>query len=365
MRDDAELELFLSHGPADREFVEEFTLLLAGTVRLERDQIGCTAIPDSVAEPSAPRMRLGIFSPSSLRSGTVMSELGPIAESQTILVLLHGLEPSALPARLRGFAVHRAYHEPELDALFERLGREFGEKDPSEGRLLPSERQRRMARLVELGTLPAPARDTRRRRRPTLWLASVAALAGISVAGWAAHRAASSPGTYGFEQGAEGWTTSGGCIAARPSQDRTKSGQFALALGMALGPAQQQGEAWVDMRKSRPAGVSDVPVNLGGRTVTAWVYAPRGAAGDAKRPNGFQLFVKDDQWRAAYGSWQNVVEERWVRITLAVGAAQPPSGFVAAGFDPTRVIAVGVKFGLGGDRAAGFEGSVYLDAVDW
>jgi hypothetical protein len=351
------LELFLSHGPEDREFVEEFTLLLAGSVRLGRDQIGCTAI--SASADHAPRMLLVVVSPKSL--GSVDFEQA--GSSQTILVLLHGLEPSALPARLRGLPVHRAYQEPELDALFERLGRDFGEKDPSEGRLLPAERQRRMARLVELGTQPTLARDTRRRRRPALWLASVAALAGISVAGWAAHRATSSPGTYGFEQGAEGWTTSGGCIAVRASQDRTKSGQF--ALGMALGPAQRQGEAWVDMRKSRPAGVSDVPVNLGGRTVTAWVYAPRGAAGDAKRPNGFQLFVKDDQWRAAYGSWQNVVEERWVRITLAVGAAQPPSGFVAAGFDPTRVIVVGVKFGLSADAAAGFEGSVYLDAVDW
>ena len=187
----------------------------------------------------------------------------------------------------------------------------------------------------------------------------------ISGAGWAAHRAASSPGIYGFEHGAEGWSRGGGCTAARQSGDQSKSGQFSLALGMALGPAERQGEAWVDLRQSRPAGVSDVPVNLGGRTVTAWVYAPRGARGDAERPNGFQLFVKDAEWRATYGAWQNVVEERWVRLSLAVGGARAPSGFVAAGFDPSRVIAVGVKFGLGADPTAKFEQTVYLDAVDW
>src|SRR5512143_2078599 len=47
------LELFLSHGPEDREFVEELMLLLAGTVRLERDEVGCTAVTER--EPLAPR----------------------------------------------------------------------------------------------------------------------------------------------------------------------------------------------------------------------------------------------------------------------------------------------------------------------
>jgi hypothetical protein len=355
------LELFLSHGPEDREFVEEFTLLLAGTVRLGRDQIGCTAVSDGSGELFRPRMRIAFLSPSSL--GCVASELA--GDGETLLVLLHGLEPSELPTELRELAVHRASHEPELEALFARLGRDFGEKDASDGRLLPAERERRMARLVELGSVPAPTRETRRRPRPALWLAGVALLAGVSGAGWARHRAASAPGIYGFEEGAEGWSTSGGCTAARPSGAESKSGQFSLALGMALGPAERQGEAWVDLRQNHPAGIPAVPANLGGRTVTAWVYAPRGARGDQQRPNGFQLFVKDVEWRAAYGGWQNVVEERWVRVSLELGGARSPSGFVAPGFDPSRIIAVGVKFALGGDPTAKYDGTVYLDAVDW
>jgi hypothetical protein len=354
------LELFLSHGPEEREFVEEFTLLLAGTVRLGRDQVSCTAVSDGSGEPPRARMRIACLSPSSPATVTAVA-----GDGETHLVLLHGLEPSELRADLRELPVHRACHEPELAALFARLSRDFGEKDASDGRLLAAERQRRMARLVELARVPAPTRDARRLPRPVFWLAGVALLAGVSGAGWARHRAASSPGIFGFEQGAEGWSTSGGSTTARQSEDRSKSGRFSLALGMALGPAERQGEAWVDLQQNRPTGVPGVPANLGGRTVTAWVYAPRGARGDAERPNGFQLFVKDAEWRAAYGAWQNVVEERWVRLSLDVGGARPPSGFVAAGFDPSRVIAVGVKFALGADPTARFEGSVYLDAVDW
>jgi hypothetical protein len=374
MHDDARIELFLSHGPEDQEYVEEFTLLVAGSIKVGREQVASTAVPDYADRDrdQLPRVWVSFVSPGSVESGCLRAELasrwggafapGGAASGQTILVVLHGLEPNTLPEGLSGLVTFRADDGSELDALLVQLGRTYGEKAP-ESRLLPSERERRLARLVELGGTRAPPPSIRRRRRPVLWLTAMAALGGA--AGWAAHRAASSPGVYGFEQGAEGWTTTGGCIAARQSKERTKSGQFALELAMQLGSAERQGEAWVDMRKSRPPGVGDVPLNLDGHTVRAYVYAPRGAKGDSRRPNGFQLFVKDDEWRAAYGPWQNVIEEEWVRIELEVGAPAAPGGFVAAGFDPGKIIAVGVKLGLPPDAPAAFSGSVYLDAVDW
>lgn len=81
--------------------------------------------------------------------------------------------------------------------------------------------------------------------------------------------------------------------------------------------------AWVDMTRHAPViggKAITVPVDMSNHTITAWVYAPNGARGQTRRPNGFQIFVKDSDWRSQYGTWFNITEEdRWVLIKLAVG----------------------------------------------
>jgi len=56
---------FCLMGRKSGSFVEEFTLLLAGTVRLGRDQVSCTAVSDGSGEPPRARMRIACLSPSS------------------------------------------------------------------------------------------------------------------------------------------------------------------------------------------------------------------------------------------------------------------------------------------------------------
>ncbi len=55
-----------------------------------------------------------------------------------------------------------------------------------------------------------------------------------------------------------------------------------------------------------------------------------------------------------------------MRLELELGTeAAAGGGFVAPGFDATRIVAVGVKMALGDDPGARFDGAFYLDAVDW
>jgi hypothetical protein len=125
-----------------------------------------------------------------------------------------------------------------------------------------------------------------------------------------------------------------------------------------------KGEIWINMKKNPPDGVR-VPLNLRDQTVTAWVYAPPGAEGDLSKPNGLQLFVKDTNWKAEYGIWQDVIGGQWNKISLSVGSSGPDSGHLDAGFHPDQIIAIGVKIGAGGGSQAKYKGHMYLDAVRW
>ena len=80
--------------------------------------------------------------------------------------------------------------------------------------------------------------------------------------------------------------------------------------------------------------------------------------GDKERPNGFQLYVKDKNWKAKYGPWYDVQEGQWAQVTFPVGAAE-------ADFDPSQVNAIGLKMAAGEKSSAKFQGSIYVDAVTW
>ncbi len=171
---------------------------------------------------------------------------------------------------------------------------------------------------------------------------------------------------YSFEDGSMGWKAqdyedSRACVQVLWSEEAAYDGRHSLKLVMDLigGDAHKsKGEAWVDMSKKPP-------IDLANRTITAWVYAPPGSSGETDHPNGFQLFVKDEKWRSEYGPWNNVIEGQWVQISLVVSTSPPKDGYMSTGFDPSRIIAVGVKMGAGGGSTAKFNGAVYIDAVDW
>ena len=180
------------------------------------------------------------------------------------------------------------------------------------------------------------------------------------------------PVKYDFETRVMGWIPQNykdsiACVGVSQSQEHAKEGQYSLKMSMALrgGDSEKsKGEAWVDMQHNPPIDVT-APVNLKSQTITAWVYAPQGAEGEKSIPNGFQLFVKDDKWRSLYGSWKNVIEDRWFQVTLTVENKKPPGGEIDNGFDPSRIVAVGIKMGTGDHSKAQYDGPVYVDAVHW
>lgn len=129
-------------------------------------------------------------------------------------------------------------------------------------------------------------------------------------------------------------------------------------LDLAGGHARRgSGEIWIDVNANPPAGQTG-PVSLAGRTLTAWVYAAPGAVGDKSKPNGLQLFVKDGDWTAQYGPWQDVMEGQWTQVSFPMGAATPE-------FDPSQVNAIGLKIASGEGSEAKFQGAIYVDAVNW
>lgn len=180
------------------------------------------------------------------------------------------------------------------------------------------------------------------------------------------------PSMFDFEGGVSGWKIgdqgeAGAFAQLSQSQEQALDGEFSLRVEMKLdgGEAQKSsGEVWVDLRQQAPAGLK-APLDLSERTVTAWVYAPPNSAGDTDRPNGFQVFVKDKKWKAAYGKWENVQEGRWNKISLVVGASRPEGGHLDSEFDATQIIGVGVKMGTGGGSKAKYSGAIHVDAVSW
>jgi len=167
---------------------------------------------------------------------------------------------------------------------------------------------------------------------------------------------------YTFETGVAGWrpqdaATTRGCWAVSSSTSRHHDGgSRSLEMKLSMNgsdPARSSGEAWVETS----------PRDLRTATITAWIYAPPGSRGSPTSPNGVQLFIKDSSWRSLYAPWHHVIEGEWFQVTIQANGERP--GFIQPGFDPANVVAVGVKFGTGAAERNGYQGSVYVDDVDW
>jgi uncharacterized repeat protein (TIGR02543 family) len=186
---------------------------------------------------------------------------------------------------------------------------------------------------------------------------------------------------YNFETTAQGWQAqtwqdSQAITAVARDTSKAKNGSASLKCTVNLQGGDEtqlpntKGEAWVDMQNNRPTGVTTVPVDLSNKTVSVWVWVPAEAAGDPARPNGIQIFFKDANWRNRYSSWHNIgnppygIEtDTWVQIT--VNTATETWAYDEAGFDMTKVRAVGVKIGAGGGSTATFNGFIWIDSFDW
>ncbi len=168
---------------------------------------------------------------------------------------------------------------------------------------------------------------------------------------------------YTFESGVMGWVAqdaSGtrGCVAVQSSTGQHHgAGVRSLEMTLAINgsdPTTSRGEALAEL-----AG----PLDLHAATIKAWIYAPPGSSGPTDNPNGVQLFIKDSSYRSRYSTWRKVVPGEWFQVQLPVSGSG--AGFVDAGFDPTKIVMVGVKFAAGGGSAAKYRGPIYVDDVEW
>ena len=203
--------------------------------------------------------------------------------------------------------------------------------------------------------------------RDTLfWIATVLAVLFAGSTLWLLMRPCVDPSKYGFEEGPMGWVpqtyeTDQGITAVAQSADQAKFCKNSLMLTADLegGHANRsKGEAYVE-----------IPIqNLEGKPITVWVYVPQEALGDPQKPNGIQVFVKDRNFKGEYGTWWNITPAKvdaWFQVTLVPSTTAPPDGYMAPGFDPTLIGAVGVKVAIGEGSTAEYRGPIYVDGVDW
>lgn len=151
---------------------------------------------------------------------------------------------------------------------------------------------------------------------------------------------------------------------------RFDAGQLALTAHLdGQHPNYKSGEVYLDF-KYFPCLECKTPIDMSGRTINVTVVVPDPFSGSLSAPNGVQVFVKDDQWRAQYSKWQNatecevVPEGRRCRLTLRPTTGQIAGGFTAPGFDPARVNIIGVKFGINSQSAARYDGSLFITEVN-
>lgn len=134
----------------------------------------------------------------------------------------------------------------------------------------------------------------------------------------------------------------------------------------------KSGEAYVDLRYYPPLWEPSfgkfAPLNMLKDTITAMVYCPAGSCGPDSAPNGLQLFVKDQNWKSFYGSWHNIYwwnKNDWKKVRVIPDTVKPNCGFMESGFDPTKIIALGLKVGANQHSPLYFSGTFYLDSVSW
>jgi hypothetical protein len=189
---------------------------------------------------------------------------------------------------------------------------------------------------------------------------------------------------FGFESESHGWMNrregdSYGVIECGRTDKSPKEGQYPLgryALELKLHLSRKDstktnGEAYVELNH---------PQDLSSKTISAWVFLPKAdpkdltgdLVGDPHAPNGLQIMVRDSSTtRTEYGAWENITYAmlgKWNGITLTPSTTPPVDGYMKPGFDPTKIIEVGVKIGINvklDKPDYEYKGSIYIDAIDW
>ncbi|MFC1787535.1 NosD domain-containing protein, partial [Halobacteriota archaeon] len=123
-----------------------------------------------------------------------------------------------------------------------------------------------------------------------------------------------------------------------------------------------KGEVFLNLRYV--LGLEDqTPIDLTDHEITVEVSVPEEFVGWTSRPNGVQVFVKDvfikddkdEEWRNQYGEWVNIEEGGKHHASL--------SPTTIADFNSTKIIILGVKFGIGTGSSYTYDGPLYVDNI--
>ena len=130
-------------------------------------------------------------------------------------------------------------------------------------------------------------------------------------------------------------------------------------------PNYSKGEIYLDLRSADvPDLQGKVPINMVGKEISALVKVPTDFVGDPSHPNGVQVFAKDSDWKSQYGPWKNIQRANtWITVTLSPTKEKIPMGYTDKGFDPTDIIMIGVKFGMGTGSNAKYDGPLYVKDI--
>jgi hypothetical protein len=158
---------------------------------------------------------------------------------------------------------------------------------------------------------------------------------------------------------AQTYTDSQGFASIEGTPEIAHTGKCALKLNARL-----QGQH-ANFSKGETLVTLPQAISLNGKSLTCWVYAPSAeAAGQANKPNGAQIFVKDAsaEYKSEYSSWVNLAANTWNSVTLP-----PGGGSMDAGFDPTNIKMIGVKIGTSGEAPSDYvyNGPYYVDDCHW
>jgi hypothetical protein len=102
------------------------------------------------------------------------------------------------------------------------------------------------------------------------------------------------------------------------------------------------------------------PTNLYNRTISAYVWCPRGSGGRVSAPNGLSLYVKiGSDWRWKDNGWNSIgtLTNQWIHLTWTLNSV----------WAQTNVMEMGLKYGASGtcNSSNWYTGPVFLDDVTW
>lgn len=183
---------------------------------------------------------------------------------------------------------------------------------------------------------------------------------------------------YNFESGlTDNWVKSSykdslGVEDVAAVSSRSAVGDYSLKLEVHLVSGSDnlaKGEAFVDMRRHKPFGWNQVPVDLNQKTVSLWTYVPAKLKGEfPTAPNGLQVFVKDNNYKSWYSEFikvgTTIPTNSWYKLEIDID--EDEAAYKDADVDLTKVIILGVKIGTADSSSnVSAHSAFYIDAIYW